>query len=78
MQSAFSFRVTAKTRRQPVFFLPCMVEVIGGVNSTTYKELVELIQVGLLALRQEAPLLMWTLKSLTGFFHFNADLVSML
>ena len=78
MVTWISRRVTAKTRRQPVFFLPCMVEVIGGVNSPNYKELVELIQVGLFALRQEAPLLMWTLKSLTGFFQFSPEMVSII
>ena len=53
-----------------------MAEVIGGTNSSTYKELTELIQIGLHALRQEAPLLLWTFKSLGSFFQLDAETVS--
>lgn len=49
-------------KRQPIFYLPCFVDTIGGSSSPLYRDFQQLLLTAFCALRDHAALLLWSVR----------------
>jgi hypothetical protein len=49
-------------KRQPIFYLPCFVDTIGGSTSPLYRDFQQLLLTAFCALRDHAALLLWSVR----------------